>query len=312
MNLRVSAPGKMMIAGEYAVLEGAEAIVAAVDRRAFVELREGPRADSDKPEVQAAREAAERRLGAIEGALELDVSALRSGDRKLGLGSSSAAAAAAAGAVYAAHGLDTEEPTVRAQLLEDAFEGHRSIAPEGSGADVAAAVLGGFVRFRRIGLDVITDSLSWPEEARLCVVWTGHPVRTSDMVAKVRELATRDPVRHDALIQGLGEAATGLIGALEDRNLQGIIHGFEHHLIAMADLGATAGVPIVDPITEQIQELARSHRGAAKPSGAGGGDVVLAVFQDSQDEAGFRSGCAEAGFELLSIVVGDVGERVER
>ncbi|HKU42775.1 MAG TPA: hypothetical protein VJR89_31670, partial [Polyangiales bacterium] len=31
----VSAPGKMMIAGEYAVLHGSEALVAAVDRRAL-------------------------------------------------------------------------------------------------------------------------------------------------------------------------------------------------------------------------------------------------------------------------------------
>ncbi|MEY4583034.1 MAG: hypothetical protein RL701_7737, partial [Pseudomonadota bacterium] len=39
-KLVVSAPGKLMVIGEYAVLEGAEAVVAAVDRRAYASLRE--------------------------------------------------------------------------------------------------------------------------------------------------------------------------------------------------------------------------------------------------------------------------------
>jgi len=311
-KLVTSAPGKLMIAGEYAVLGGAEALVAAVDRRAYVRLGAGE-ADpaSLPPEARAARAMAERRLGAVEGSLTLDVTELRSGDRKLGLGSSSAAAAAAAGAIYAAHGIDTREHTARAQLLEDALEGHRSVAPEGSGADVAAAVLGGFVRFRRVGGDVITSTLRWPAAARLCVVWTGQAVRTSDMLTKVRALAMRDSAEHDNLLQDLAEAASGLISALDGGKLSQIVDGFDRHADAMGALGVASGAAIIDPLTQRIRDLARDHGGAGKPSGAGGGDVVLGVFQNSRDEGAFRSGCAQAGFEVLSIVVGDVGERVE-
>ncbi len=42
---QVSAPGKMVLLGEYAVLFGAPAVVAAVNRRARVELAPSPSSD---------------------------------------------------------------------------------------------------------------------------------------------------------------------------------------------------------------------------------------------------------------------------
>jgi hypothetical protein len=56
-NLLVSAPGKMMIAGEYAVLHGAEALVAAVDRRAFARFRSGAAPEASRKAAAAFAEA---------------------------------------------------------------------------------------------------------------------------------------------------------------------------------------------------------------------------------------------------------------
>jgi phosphomevalonate kinase len=303
-----------MIAGEYAVLEGAEAVVAAVDRRVQLTLdptRTREQAGEVPPEVAGARAVAERRLGAVDGAMALDVSALRSGDRKLGLGSSSAAAAAAAGAVYAAHERDTTDPAVRQELLRDALEGHETVAPQGSGADVAAAVLGGFVRFRRDAGGLRTSAIAWPDGARLLVAWTGKAVRTSDMVAKVRALQASDPDTYQHRMGTIADAATALITAMEKNDVPALIRGFDAHADAMGGLGRASGAPIIDDTSEQIQRLARDAGGAAKPSGAGGGDVVLAVFPDRGTEEAFRSGCASTRIDVLSIIVGDVGERVE-
>src|SRR6476620_3174116 len=103
----VSAPGKMMLAGEYAVLAGAEAVVVAVDRRAYAQLAPGTQSDLAHQEATASRAAAERRLGhPSPGALEIDAAELRQEGHKLGLGSSAAAAAAAAAVVHAAAGRD--------------------------------------------------------------------------------------------------------------------------------------------------------------------------------------------------------------
>jgi phosphomevalonate kinase len=157
---RVSAPGKLMVSGEYAVLEGAEAVVAAVDRRAYVQLNRAAAQPATSashtqptlpPEVLSTRACVEARFGPVPGALSVDVSELQQGGKKLGLGSSAAAAAATAAALLRAHGRDLADPAARALCLELSLQGHRAVAPEGSGADVAASVLGGFVRFRKLG-----------------------------------------------------------------------------------------------------------------------------------------------------------------
>lgn len=306
----VSAPGKLMIAGEYAVLEGAEAVVAAVSRRAYAELK----AASDErpsPEVVAARAAAERKTGPVRGALELDVSELQDNGRKLGLGSSAAKAAAAAGAVFAAHGLDLQAPAVREQVLAAALEGHRSVAPHGSGADVAAAVLGGFVRFRRLGDGIETHALPWPRALEPLIVWTGTPASTSDMLVGVRAFAERDPSGHRARMRALAGQADQLVSALIAGDVSGVLEGTHGYGTAMGELGQAAGIPILTEPTERIRALARDCGGAAKPSGAGGGDVTIALFSSADAATAFRARCAGEGFEILSLELGVPGERNE-
>jgi len=321
MTVKVSAPGKLMIAGEYAVLDGAEAIVAAVGRRAFASLITRPsesqaQTSSTLPmEALATRSIAESRVGPQLGEIVIDTSQLRSNKdgspTKLGLGSSAAAAAAVAGVIYAAAGRDVSDPAVRKELLEVALDGHRSIAPDGSGADVAASVLGGFVRFRRLGKSVETHALTWPSSVPLVVVWTGRAVRTSDMLSAVSALAKKDPARHRACMSALGREADQLVSSVISGDISGVIAGLDSYGTSMGLLGDAAGIAILDETTEQIRKLAREHGGAAKPSGAGGGDVVVAGFPGVNESATFRVGCTAKGFEVLSLDLGVYGERSE-
>lgn len=306
----VSAPGKMMIAGEYAVLEGAEAVVAAVGRRAYARLGSGAQ-EVLPPEAAAARAAAERKLGPVTGALTIDAADLQQEGRKLGLGSSAAAAAAAAGVVFAAHGRNVQDADVREQMLAAALEGHRAVAPHGSGADVAAAVLGGFIRFRKLGDGVETHALLWPAALELVVVWTGTAVRTSDMLAQVKAFAAHDPSAFRKRMRNLGEQAEQLISALIASESDAVIECFHGYGSAMDELGRAAGIRIVDDTCERIRNLARQFGGGAKPSGAGGGDVAIATFSSSNAAGEFRASCASAGFEVLSIELGVPGERDE-
>jgi phosphomevalonate kinase len=94
-----SAPGKALLCGEYAVLEGAPAVVSAIGRRVSV-------AWSDEsvpmpPEVEATVRLAQAELGPVARTLIVDAAELQQDRIKLGLGSSAAAAAATAGAVFA-------------------------------------------------------------------------------------------------------------------------------------------------------------------------------------------------------------------
>ena len=108
-----SAPGKLMVSGEYAVLEGSVAVVASAGARVSALWspdgidRSVSRSDDSSqsrplpPEAALTRRLAEHRVGKVESALVIDVTDLRKSGRKLGLGSSAAASAAVAGAVFA-------------------------------------------------------------------------------------------------------------------------------------------------------------------------------------------------------------------
>lgn len=313
-----SAPGKLMIAGEYAVLDGAPAVVTAVSARAQAVWSGRPGDGSSHqddgsrksrppgPEALLARRCAEQVRGVVPQELEIDVSALRSTDRKLGLGSSAAAAAAAAGAVWAYHGRDPAAE--RRAILEAALEGHRAVAPEGSGADVAAAVLGGTLRFSRQpgSPEVSVSALEWPPGLALRVVWTGQEARTSDLVARVNQLTLGERRRR---LDAIAEAAQAFIDAFQQGRRSAALDAVGAHHRAMADLGRAAGAPIVEERLEAAATLAAQHGGAAKPSGAGGGDVALAFFATPDDASQFDEAAAGEDMAILGIEAGAEGVR---
>ncbi|MEM9074181.1 MAG: hypothetical protein AAGE52_37155 [Myxococcota bacterium] len=306
-----SAPGKMMISGEYAVLEGAPAIVAAVQTRATARFGgDGEVASTDRfPEAYASRVLAEEALGAVEGDLRIDVSALRRAGQKLGVGSSSAAAAAAAAAVLAHHDRDLEDEDVRRQALRFALDGHRKVAPRGSGADVAACTLGGFVRYRRApgSWDVDADAVSWPAGLVARIAWTGQAASTHELITKVHALRDRDPATYRAAMARLREESDRFCAAFA--TVEATLEATRGYFAAMNHLGEAASAPIVEERLHRVARLAKEAGGAAKPSGAGGGDVSLALFASEDGAQAFERACRDASIEVLSLALGGPGVR---
>ena len=309
-----------MVSGEYAVLEGAVAIVASVSVRVVARLSP-PGSDSSASsqshspqspvlpqEAVLARRLAEERLGIVNASLSIDASELRRSGQKLGLGSSAAAAAAAVGAVFVHHGRDISSPEAQREVLELALAGHKAVAPEGSGADVAAASLGGFVRFRVEGGKLAeAERVSWPSQVVTRVVWTGKEARTSEFVRSVRAFEARDAQVRDVLRSESSRFADAIMRA----DAREILAAADAYGQAMGRLGEAAGVSIVTPELAKIAELARQHGGAAKPSGAGGGDVALAFFSREADAQGFDAACLAAGLSPLDLGLGAQGVRAE-
>jgi phosphomevalonate kinase len=309
-NWVVSAPGKLMVIGEYAVLEGAEAVVAAVDRRAYARLR-GASAPAAPAEARAAFARVERSLGPLGAEPGVDVSSLRSQGSKLGLGSSAAAAAASAGLALALHGRELVSREAHDAVFDAAFQGHRDIAPQGSGADVAASVYGGFIRFRRRGDTADVAPIDWPTGLRIQVVWTGQEARTSTFLERVAALAVSNPALHRECFDTLAGEAQRFVRALGSQDVGGVLASTAAYGLAMGELGKAAGVPIVTDVLQKVANLAQEAGGASKPSGAGGGDVALAVFPDDKSEQRFAALCREYNFTLLLIELGAPGVRLE-
>jgi phosphomevalonate kinase len=304
-----SAPGKALLCGEYAVLEGAPAVVSAVDRRASVAW--SPRALPMPPEVAATLELARSRWGDVPGSLTLDVSALHREGVKLGLGSSAAAAAATAAAVFATRGHALDDPASLPRVFACAAEGHASVAPAGSGVDVAASVFGGFLRFTRAGDEVDMRPLRRPEELAICLVWSGHAARTSDLVAEVRRLRQRDPGRYERHLARLRELCVDFATAFETGRAPDVVACAAAYGEAMRALGGAAGAPIVESRLGRIAELAARFSGSAKPSGAGGGDVAVAFFASGEAAASFKRACQNERLHLIDVSWGAAGVRAD-
>lgn len=304
-RLGASAPGKALLCGEYAVLEGSSAVVAAVDRRASVRWTD--EAVAMTPEVEATLAIARDRCGPVEGSVIVDASALRTGEAKIGLGSSAAAAAATAGAVFATHGRDLADARVAQQVFECALQGHAAVAPQGSGVDVAASSLGGFLRFRRGDGNAETQALSPPPGLSIRLVWTGHPARTSDLVSKVYELRAKSEREYGARMRDLAALAEVFAEAFGRGEASAVVRAAASYGSAMAALGDASGAPIVETHLRRASELAQRFSGSAKPCGAGGGDVAIAFFTDPSDAAAFQLACSGEGLHPIDVSWGAPG-----
>lgn len=308
-----SAPGKLFLLGEYAVLEGAPALLAAVDRRARVRARPAQAwhlhtrpALSNAGMGGRAVFVAVRSAVVARGDLPPQDVVIATEDffgagGKLGLGASAAVAAALTGALADAAGLRY----TTAELRDLAIAAHREAqGGAGSGADVAVAVHGGVIAFAAGGAP---EPLAWPEGLHAAAVVTGSGADTRRLVGTVRALAVADPERYRAVMRPLEEAAARGRDAWAAGDAAGFLGVADAYRGSLAALGEAAGAGIVLPAHERLAALAAGAGAVFKPSGAGGGDLGLLFADSATALARAREAVTGAGFEVPDLGFGTVG-----
>ena len=259
------APGKVVVSGAYAVLEGAPGLVAAVDRYVLADATR--RADFVTEEVRAA-------LG-DELAPWFDAAALREADRKLGLGSSAAIVVASLAARWVEENGPADDRTLQEAVFGPALAAHRAAQSGGSGIDVAASVYGG-VLWAKLESGVLSvQPATLPGALHLAVYAADVASSTAGLVALVRVLQQREPSHFSALMAALIRAAESARDAIEAASAPDFVRALEAQLEGLDALGSAAGAPIVTEATRVLAEAAKKTRGIALPAGAGGGDLVL-------------------------------------
>ena len=299
--ITASAPGKLVLMGEYAVVYGHAALVAAVDVRAVCVRAAGALAiDKDAGGLvdaclAAARAAYAGADNAVDGIVTLDTSSFADRNAKYGLGSSAAACVALLRALLPRQSKD--ELHVVAQKAHRDFQRGR-----GSGVDVCASVYGGLQRYVRDGDQFDVQPMgALPAGLSILPVWTGVSADTRAFLREVERLPDVD-VRMDELSVSVDvfARATSIGQALQ---------AVEDACLLLGELGEAAGVDIVSDEIQQIVEVAADFDGAAKPSGAGGGDVALVFVKD--DAAVACAGALVArGFRVLPFALGVDGVTV--
>ena len=309
-----TAPGKLIVTGEYAVLEGAPAIVLAVDRRAIARRNATPRGSSPfllavADEIAARRGAADP---AAHAALEISVDSRAFYHRitKLGLGSSAAVTVAAT-----ALALGTADPE---EVLAIALAAHaRAQGPRGSrgsGADIAAAVHGGTIVFSRgespEGSEPRIERRRWPASVTVLPFFTGVAADTAQLVARVH--AARDAQRTavEAALTAIADASRAACAALAappDLAPVALIGALALAAGATDRLAIATGIDLVPACVTAARAALARLGGTAKTTGAGGGDVGIAVLPATADEAIATRLLIEAGCQPLRISLDEAG-----
>ena len=276
MRVRVEAPGKIVLVGEYAVLDGAPAVVAAVDRGVVCQAvaaaeRSVHTPDGDDRFVSAALDA----VDAPPGEYRFSAWNPTSTASKAGLGGSAAATVAAIVAARALAGAPHAPDVVH----PIAHRVHHAVQGSGSGIDVAASVHGGVLRFEGGAVTALDAPLP-------VAVFAGSSARTGPRVQQYLRLSGRDGFVQ-ASRRAVERFAADPLGAIADAR------------DALDAMTARAGIDYWTDGLRRIVHLAARHGGEAKPSGAGGGDSAIALFADDTARSSFVTACREAGLVVI-------------
>ncbi len=325
-RVTASAPGKLFVTGEYAVLAGAPALLAAVDRRALVHialepgagaleaesLAEGTRRVIHDPEreplgggdagaVLAALRivrAAMPSLAAMRAQVVVDTRTFLADGEKLGLGRSAATVTAAVAAFLAGVGRHD-----RGEILEAALAAHALFQDgRGSGADVAAAARGGVLEFRRDGARVAVTARALPRGLHLLVGWSGEGGATDPMLQRFAAGASAP-----RSLRELSAAAERAAAAVERGDGAALLDAVASTADLLARLGDEVGIPIVTPALARLVAAARRVGAAAKPSGAGGGDCGIALATSEAQADAVRAAWRAEGIVPLPVAIAAEG-----
>jgi mevalonate kinase len=278
-----SAPGKIILFGEHAVVSGVAAIGAAIDLRAKVTVRDLPGSVMIKTEELALRgfslDLTTGRLTSTQAAhaTRYICAVLREFDAKdiqvcidsslppaAGLGSSACIVVAAVAAISAHHGLGLS----RKDIAEISYRLEKKVQQGlGSPMDTALATHGGYLQISR---DIKPIDLP-PLE--MVVGYTKMPHDTKSEVQKVQDLKKCYFDLVDPIFQAIGALSEKAVPLIREQNLAelGRLMNVNHGLLEA--LGVSS---------RELNELVYAARGAggafgAKLTGAGGGGCMIAL-----------------------------------
>lgn len=312
------APGKLMLSGEYAVLCGAPAIVACVDRYVTATIR---RRAPGSGSVAVLDGFANTRLGFETGAdgvrwqdagtapalldallarfrppfdmeIAIDSTAFFADGRKLGLGSSAAVAVAAGCALAEAAG--DGDALSGILLAHRRFQGGR-----GSGADVAAVFRGG-LHSVRVAADgpPQCEPLAWPAGLHVATVMTGHAASTVSRVQRFERW------RHAAGAPATGaleDAARGADAAWRAGDAAAVVDALRASLDLLRAISEAAGLDYFAGGHDAVERAAADAGVLYKPCGAGGGDFGVALATDRAAMARFESAVPVTGHTIVPL-----------
>ena len=344
----VKSPGKLILLGEYAVLENAPALVTAINRHCVVkisplynstfQIRTG---NLNLPEIQFTLDSegeahfrtpmsnkTERQLqfvlsmlkyvtqrnGKISGAsIEIDTAPFyhKATGYKFGLGSSAALTVSLLSALmeYMNKHIEQED------LYREAFLAHRHAQGKlGSGTDIAASATGGVMSYRMPEsiekLNGQVKPYSWPKDLEMITIWAGYSASTRSLLNNVNEFRNKRPAKYDSIMRTMMVLSDDGSKAFAGGDTDAFLNIVEDFKNQEYLLGEESDTEIISDVHQEIFRMVKSVGGTYKPSGAGGGDIGVAFCKDSSTADKIRHVISESMFDVLDLTMNPTGTEV--
>ncbi len=321
-SIAVSAPGKLMLLGEYAVVYNRPCLVTAVNQRLKLEITimEEPLLRLDAPDVginDYRKSLNDLGKGHIpKGAKFVEIAVLnffRKHRRSTGMhvktytefssmfgfGSSSAATVCTIKALSELFNITLTDK----ELFDLAYKTVLDIQGKGSGFDIAAAIYGGTLYFFTAGKKIEPLKI---KSLPLIVGYSGVKADTVTLINQIKEKAKKYPDIIDRIYDHIAELVEQAKQALLAKDwvrfgeLMNMNQGY------LNSLGVS---------TEKLEIMIYATRSAgaygAKLSGAGGGDCMIAIAPENKKQA-VRDAITKKGGQIIDTTTNCKGVIIEK
>ncbi len=300
----VIAPGAIPLLGDFALPGEELAVLAALSSHATAQYI--PDEASNSPLLSAVTELTRAYLGETAaalppGAVLLRPPAAREDGQEVHFDTAPANAVAATAAVFETVGQAIGNR--RGEILQVASAAHHTTCGGvQSDAELAAALHGGLIKsVCKANTAPRIESLAAPAALHLVVFKTARVPLPAGWVASVRKFAERSPRAYATIIDDVREHADRFVAELSDGNATAAIASAGHYGRCILQLATAASVPFLCEHFTRAMELAREIGGIAKPTGAGHGDLGIAMFATPEAASLFANACRPP---LVPLVVG--------
>ncbi len=243
--------------------------------------------------------------------------------KKYGLGSSAAVTVATVKALNQFYELKMTND----KLYKLAAIAHLDIQGNGSLGDIAASVYGGWIAYqsfdktwlsaeRRLHslkelLDMVWPELSVelltaPPKMSLLIGWTGSPASTSQLVDKITIARRTRKNEYSQFLFDSRTTVTRMIQGFRQASTMMIQAGVRANRTLLRQLSGFSGVDIETTLLAKLCDTAELFHGAAKSSGAGGGDCGIAIVDEQVEISDLLMAWKAQGIEVLRFQVHEI------
>ncbi|MBI2019680.1 mevalonate kinase [Candidatus Daviesbacteria bacterium] len=329
MKVSVSAPGKLMLLGEHAVVYGRPCIVTAVGQRmkATVKLTDEPIFELNAPDVQVLDykkpmdqlgvgdipkgakfvEVAVKNFFASQftskvgfdsfevGQMGVKVTTQSEFSSLFGFGSSSASTVCVIKALSETTGAKLNNKSI----FDLAYKTVLDIQGKGSGFDVAAAVYGGTLYFKKGG--EVIESLN----IDLLPLIVGYSGIKADTVTLMDQVLKKDQTVVDNIYTEVGKLVEQAKVAVLNKDWPTLGKLMNGNQKLLKSLGVS-----IQKLDDMISGAVNGGAYGAKLSGAGGGDCMIALAPEDKADT-VKAGITSVGGQIIEVQANVEGVKIE-